>query len=75
MDQLIRNGDHRILGETTSTLVGCILIVVIYATTAMLSSKNSDTWNRPESIELTAKAGDEGILPHKYGMFTTGKIK
>ena len=39
MDQPIRDGDHKIIGGTASTLIGCILVVVIYATTAMLSSK------------------------------------
>ena len=55
MDQPIRDGDHKILGGTTSTLIGCIIVVVIYATTAMLSSENPDTWNRHESIESTVK--------------------
>ena len=37
--------------------VGCIIVEGIYATTAMHSSENPDkcTWNRPESIESTAK--------------------
>ena len=55
MVQPIRDGDHKILGWTTSTLIGCILVVVIYATTPMLLLENPDTWNRHEFIESTAK--------------------
>ena len=55
MVQPIRDGDHKILRGTTSTLIRCILVVVIYVTTAMLSSENRDTWNGKESIESTAK--------------------
>ena len=32
-------GDHYILGGTTSTFIGCNLVVVIYETTAMMSSE------------------------------------
>ena len=46
MDQQIRYGDHKILEGTTSTLIECILAVVIDATIAMLSSENSDTGTR-----------------------------
>ena len=55
MDQPNRDSDHKILGGTTSTLIGCNLVVVIYATTAMISSENPDTWNRHWSIDLDAK--------------------
>ena len=55
MDQPIRDGDHKILGGTTPPLIRCVLVVVIYATTAMLSSENPDSWNSHESIESTAK--------------------
>ena len=50
MDQPISDGDHKSLGGTTVTLIACIL-VIIYATTAMLTSENPDTWNTHESIE------------------------
>ena len=49
------DGDHRILGGTILTLIGCILVKVIYAITAMLFSDNPDTLNRHDSIESTAK--------------------
>ena len=52
MDQQIRDN---ILEGTTSTLIGCIIVVVIYATTGTLSSVGPDTWNRHESIESTVK--------------------
>ena len=54
MDQPIRDGDHKVLGGTTSTLIGCILVVVIYVT-EMLYSENPDTWNKYDRIESTAK--------------------
>ena len=78
MDQLIRVGDHKILEGTTSTLIGCILVVVILAIIVMISSENPDTWNRNESYESTAKhkpRKEAGILPNKYGKFTIGKLK
>ena len=55
MDQPIRVVDHKSLGGMTSSLIGCIIVVVIYATTAMFSSENPDNWNRHESIESTVK--------------------
>ena len=55
MDQPIRDDDHKSLGGTTSTLIGCILVAVFYTTKAMLSSENPVTWNRHECIESTAK--------------------
>ena len=63
MVQPIRDDDHKILGGTTSTLIGCI-----YATTAMLPSENPDTSNRHESIESTAihKLPWSKIQTHTY---------
>ena len=42
--------------------VSLLYIVVIYATTAMLSSENPDTWNRHKSIKSTMKN-----KPHRQG--------
>ena len=62
MDQQMRDGDQRILGSTTSSLIGCIL-AVIYVTTAILFSESPHTWDRHKSIESTAKHKREaGIL-------------
>ena len=55
MHQLIRDGEHRMLGQSTLTLIRSILNVEINATTPMLPSENPDTWNSHESIEITAK--------------------
>ena len=44
MDRPIHDGDHNIFGGTTSTLIGYILVIV--ATTVMLSSEKPDTYNR-----------------------------
>ena len=60
MVQPIRDGDHTILGGLTSTLIGGILVVVLSATTAMLSSETPNNWNRQESIESTAKLRRQG---------------
>ena len=51
----MRDVDHIILEGTTSTPIGCILVVLINAITAVLSLENPDFWNRHESIESTAK--------------------
>ena len=42
MNQPIHDGDHRLEGVTISNLIGCILVVVINAITAMLT-ENPDT--------------------------------
>ena len=55
MDQPIRDGDHRSLGGTTLTLIGCIFVEVIYATTAMFPSENPNTRNRLESIKKVGR--------------------
>ena len=51
MNQLINDGDHIILEGAVSTLIRCLLVEVIYETTAMLSSENCDTLNMHESFE------------------------
>ena len=58
MDQQIRDGGHKIQGGTTSTLIGCILVVpvVIYATAAMLSSEKPDTYfEQPQEYRIISK--------------------
>ena len=65
MDQTIRDGGHKILGGTTSSLIGFIL-VVIYATTKMLSSEIFGTRNRHKSIESTAKHKSRRQGKQKY---------
>ena len=51
MDKPFRDCDHRILVGTTSIFIECLLVVVIYATTAVLYSENL---NRHENIESIA---------------------
>ena len=71
MDQQIRDGDHYIF----STLIGCIVVVVIYATTAQLSSENPDTWNRQESIELTVKHKPRRQGKQEYCFINMGSLR
>ena len=65
MVQPIRDGDHKILGfrREDSTLIVCILVVVIYATTAMISSENPDTRDYRINCEtLTPESSKEYLF-------------
>ena len=75
MDLPIRDGDHKILGGTTSNLIGCTFLVVIFATTAMLSSENHDTWNRHESIESTVKHKPRRQVKQEYCKINMGSLQ